>query len=174
VAERFPDPAVQKSVEVDLALIDYDDQLRSDVELTIVQTAKQHHAQTLYRRQSVPGIGKILSWVLLYEIHDITRFPRVQDFVSYGRLVKCAKESAGKRYGTSGATIGHAYRKWAFSEAAVLLLRNNPAGQKYLARLENHHGKGKALTVFAHTLARAVYDMLTRDTAFDMQKFLNG
>jgi transposase len=174
VAERFPDPAVQKSVEVDLALIDYDDQLRSDVELTIVQTAKQHHAQTLYRRQSVPGIGKILSWVLLYEIHDITRFPRVQDFVSYGRLVKCAKESAGKRYGTSGATIGHAYRKWAFSEAAVLLLQNNPAGQKYLARLENHHGKGKALTVFAHTLARAVYDMLTRDTAFDMQKFLNG
>jgi transposase len=174
VAERFPDPAVQKSVEVDLALIDSYDQLLSDVELTIVQTAKQHNAQTLYRLQSVPGIGKILSLVLLYEIHDITRFPRVQDFVSYGRLVKCAKESAGKRYGTSGAKIGNAYLKWAFSEAAVLFLRNNPAGQKYLARLENHHGKGKALTVLAHKLARAVYDMLKRDTAFDMQKFLNG
>jgi transposase len=174
VAERFPDPAVQKSVEVDLALIDYYDQLLSDVELTIIQTAKQHHAQTLYRLQSVPGIGKILSLVLLYEIHDITRFPRVQDFVSYGRLVKCAKESAGKRYGTSGAKIGNAYLKWAFSEAAVLFLRNNPAGQKYLARLENRHGKGKALTVLAHKLARAVYYMLKRDTAFDMQKFLNG
>ena len=37
----------------------------------------QHDAQTLYRLQSVPGIGKILSLVLLYEIHDITRFPRV-------------------------------------------------------------------------------------------------
>jgi transposase len=174
VAERFPDPAVQKSVEVDLALIDHYDQLLRDVELTIVQTAKQHNAQTRYRLQSVPGIGKILSLVLLYEIHDITRFPRVQDFVSYGRLVKCAKESAGKRYGTSGAKIGNAYLKWAFSEAAVLCLRNNPAGQKYLARLENHHGKGKALTVLAHKLARAVYDMLKRDTAFDMQKFLNG
>ena len=99
VAERFPDPAVQKSVEVDLALIGYYDQLLSDVELTIVQTAKQHDAHTLYRLQSVPGIGKILSLVLLYEIHDISRFPRVQDFVSYCRLVKCAKESAGKRYG---------------------------------------------------------------------------
>jgi len=30
----------------------------------------------------VPGIGKILSLVLLYEIHQIDRFPRVQDFAS--------------------------------------------------------------------------------------------
>ena len=134
VAERFPDPAVQKSVEVDLALIDSYDQLRSDIELTILQTAQQHDAQTLYRLQSVPGIGKILSLVLLYEIHDITRFPRVQDFVSYCRLVKCAKESAGKRYGTSGTKIGNAYLTGACSEAAVLFLRNHPAGQKYLAR----------------------------------------
>jgi transposase len=174
VAERFPDPAVQKSVDVDLALIDYYDQLLSDVELSIVQTAKQHHAQTLYRLHSGPGIGKILRLVLLYEIHDITRFPRVQDFVSYCRLVKCAKESAGKRYGTSGAKIGNTYLKWAFSEAAVLFLRNNPAAQKYLARLESKHGKGKALTILAHKLARAVYSMLKRDTVFDMQKFLNG
>jgi transposase len=72
--------------------------------------------------------------VLLYAMHDITRFPRVQDGVSYCRLVKCAKESAGKRYGTAGAKIGNAYLKGAFSEAAVVFLRNNPAGQKYLAR----------------------------------------
>jgi hypothetical protein len=32
VAERFPDPAVQKSMEVDLALIGHYDQLLSDVE----------------------------------------------------------------------------------------------------------------------------------------------
>jgi transposase len=94
--------------------------------------------------------------------------------VSYCRLVKCAKESARKRYGTSGAKVGHAYLKWAFSEAAVLCLRNHPAGQQYLTRLERKHGKGKALTVLAHKLARAVYDMLKRDTVFDLHKFLNG
>jgi transposase len=174
VAERFPDPAVQKSIEVDLALIGYYDTLLRDLELAIVTTAKQHDANTLYLLQTVPGIGKILSLVLLYEMHDIARFPRVQDFVSYCRLVKCAKESAGKRYGTSGTKIGNAYLKWAFSEAAVLFLRNNPAGQKYLARLENKHGKGKALTVLAHKLARAVYHMLKRTTAFDMEKFLRS
>src|SRR5919198_755387 len=174
VAERFLDPAVQKSIEVDLALIDHYDRLLRDVELTIVQTAKQHNAQALYRLQSVPGIGKILSLVLLYEIHDIPRFPRVQDFVSYCRLVKCAKESAGKRYGTSGKKIGNAYLKWAFSEAAVLFLRDNPSGQKYLTRLEKKHGKGKALTVLAHHLARAVYYMLKRATAFKMDTFIHG
>jgi transposase len=174
VAERFSDPAVQQNIAVDLALIDYYDQVLSALELSIVNTAKQHDAQTLYRLQSVPGIGKILSLVMLYEIHDIARFPRAQDFVSYCRLVKCAKESAGKRYGTSGTQIGNAYLKWAFSEAAVLFLRANPAGQKYVARLEKKHGKDKALTLLAHKLARAVYYMLQRDTAFDMQKFLHS
>ena len=174
IAERFADPAVQKSVEVDLALLGHYDALLRDIELAVLKAAKQHDANTLYLLRTVPGIGEILSLVLLYEIHDIQRFPRVQDFVSYCRLVKCAKESAGKRYGTSGTKIGNAYLKWAFSEAAVLFLRTNPAGQKYLSRLEKKHGKGKALTVLAHKLARTVYYMLQRTTAFDMNKFLTG
>jgi transposase len=174
VAERFADPAVQKSIEVDLALITYYDALLRDVELSIVKTAKHHDAQTLSLLQTVPGIGKILSLVLLYEIHDIARFPRVQDFASYCRLVKCAKESAGKRSGTSGSKIGNAHLKWAFSEAAVLFLRENPAAQKLLARLEKKHRKGKALTILAHKLARAVSYMLQRRTAFDLETFLHA
>jgi len=173
VAERFDDAAVQKNIEVDLALITYYDELLRDLELSIIQTAKKHDANTLYLLQTVPGIGKILSLVLLYEIHDIERFPRVQDFASYCRLVKCAKESAGKRLGTSGKKIGNAHLKWAFSEAAVLFLRNNPKGQKYLVRLEKKHDKGKALTILAHKLARAVYYMLKRKTAFDIDMFLS-
>jgi transposase len=172
VAERFADPAVQKNIEVDLALITYYDKLLQDLELSILKTAKQHDANTLYLLQTVPGIGKLLSLVLLYEIHDIDRFPRVQDFASYCRLVKCAKESAGKRLGTSGKKIGNAHLKWAFSEAAPLFLRHNPAGQRLLARLEKKHGTGQALTILAHKLARAVYYLLKRKIAFDMDMFL--
>ena len=172
VAERFPDPAVQQSIEVDLALLNSYDRLLTELELSLVNTAKAHNAQIFYRLRSIPGVGKILALVLLYEIHAIHRFPRVQEFVSYCRLVKCAKESAGKRYGTSGTKIGNAYLKWAFSEAAVLFLRANPAGQKYLARIVKKHGKGKALTILAHKLARAVYYMWRRDTVFDLDKFL--
>jgi transposase len=174
VAERFADPAVHKSLEVGLALIGYDDHLLTDLALYIVKSAKQHDANTFYRLRSVPGVGKILALVLLYEIHEIHRFPRVQDFVSYCRLVKCAKESAGKRSGTSGKKIGNASLTWAFAEAAALCLRKHPEAQKYLANLEKKHGKGTALTILAHKLARAVYAMLKRETVFDMPTFLHG
>jgi hypothetical protein len=68
VAERFVDTAVQKSIEMDLALIDHYDKLLSDIELYIVNTAKQHDVNAFYRLGSVPGIGKILALVILYEV----------------------------------------------------------------------------------------------------------
>jgi hypothetical protein len=40
--------------------------------------------------------------------------------------------------------------------------------------LEKKHDKGTALTILAHTLARAVYDMLKRQTAFAMDVFLRA
>jgi len=172
VAERFEDASVQKTIEVDLALITYYDELLKDLELFILKTAKHHDAHTLYLLQTVPGIGKVLSLVLLYEIHRIDRFPSVQEFASYCRLVKCGKESGGKRLGTSGKKIGNAHLKWAFSEAATLFLRDNPAGQKLLARFEKKHDKGKALSILAHQLGRAVYYMLKRKVAFDLDIFV--
>ena len=172
VAARFADPAVQKTIEVDLDLITYYDPMLSNLELFILKTAKHHDAQPLYLLPTVPGIGKILSLVLLYEMHQIDRFSRVQDLASYGRLVKCAKESGGKRLGTAGNKMGNAHLKWAFSEAATLFLRGNEPGQKYLAQLEKKHDKGKALSILAHKLARAVYFMLKRQTALNMEQFL--
>ena len=172
VVERFNDPSVHKSVQVDLELLAYYDQLLRDVEYFILRTAKDHDHNTLYRLRTVPGIGKILSLVMLYEIHDITRFKRPQELASYARLVKCARESAGKISGTSGRKIGNVHLKWAFSEAAVGFLRKNEEGKKYYARLERKHGKGKALTVLAHKIARAVYYIWKQDKVFDQQKFL--
>jgi transposase len=97
VEEHFPDPSVRKTIEMDVALSDHYDQLLGEVELYSTRTAKTHDVQTFARLQSVPGVGPRLALVLRYEIQDLARFPRVQDFVSYGRLVKCAKESGGKR-----------------------------------------------------------------------------
>ena len=82
VVERCLDPAVQKSIEVELALIGHDDRLLADLELSMVQTAQQHEAQTFYRLCSIPEVGQILALVLRSEIQDIRRFPCVQEFVS--------------------------------------------------------------------------------------------
>ena len=116
----------------------------------------------------------ILALTLLYELHDIARFSKVGDFLSYARLVKSQQTSAGKVKGTSGAKIGNAHLKWAFSEAAVLFLQKNPPGQRLLARFRSRHGKGKALSILAARLGRASYFMLRRSTAFDMDRFLKN
>jgi transposase len=97
VAARFPDRAGQKSREVDLALLGYDEPLLRDLEWPSVKAAQQHDAHTLSLLQTVPGIGNILSLVLLDASHAIQRFPSGQDVVSSCRLVTCAKASAGTR-----------------------------------------------------------------------------
>jgi len=172
VADRFSDPSVRKSIEVDLALVDTYDGLITDLELTIVREAKRHDADAFHRLRSVPGIGKILALTILSEIHDMTRFNRVQEFASYARLVKCVYQSAGKKLGTGGAKMGNVHRKWAFSEAAVLFLRQNATGKKFVAQLEKKHGKGKSLSILAHNIGRAVLYMLSRGTVFSMDTFL--
>jgi transposase len=171
VAMRFPDVSVQKSIELDLGVIDHYDQLLHRLEHELSLIAKVHDADSYFRLRSIPGIGRILGLVILYEIHDISRFPSVQDFVSYCRLVKSAKESAGKIIGSSGKKIGNAHLKWAFSEAAVLFLRRNPEAMKYRAKLERKHGKAKSLTILAHKLARAVYNILKRKEVFLPETF---
>jgi transposase len=136
-----------------------------------VREATRHDADAFHRLRSVPGIGKVLALTILYEIHDITRFGRVQEFASYARLVKCAHSSAGKTHGTGGAKMGNVHLKWAFSEAAVLFVRHTTDGKALRATLTKTHGKGKALSILAHKLGRAVFYMLSRDTVFSMEKF---
>lgn len=174
IAERFADPSVQQSIELDLSLIEFYDQQLSKVERYIHKHAKTCDQHSLILLCTVPGIGKILSLVILYEIHTIKRFPSVQDFASYCRLIKCKKESAGKTYGYSGKKIGNAYLKWAFSEAAILFLRANPQAQAWVQRMANKHNKARALTILAHKLGRAVYFMLERKTVFDQERFFNS
>ncbi len=172
VAEVFADRDARKSMEIDFTLTEQYDTIIRDVENHLERRARQHNTQAYHRLKTVPGIGKILALTILYEIHDINRFPRVQDFLSYCRLVKCDHTSAGKKLGTGGAKIGNVHLKWAFSEAAVLFLRCNPEGQKQLRRLAGRHGKAKALSILAAKLGRAVYLMLSKERAFEMDRFL--
>jgi transposase len=174
VAERVNDPAVHKTIEVDLARITSDDARLRDLERSLLKTATQHEAHTLYGHQPVPGIGQLLRRVRLDEIQDSGRLPSVQDVASYARVVQGRKASAGKRVGTSGKNIGNAHLTWAFSEAATVCLRHHPHGQTLLPRWEKTHGQGKALTILAHKVARAVSDMRKRNTAFARDIFLHA
>jgi len=171
--EAVPEPGVRASVEADLVLAERLDQVIGSLERTVEREATVDDPRTLQLLKTIPGVGRILGLTLLYELHHVARFPRVGDFLSYARLVKSQKASAGKVTGTSGAKIGNAHLKWAFSEAAVLFLQKNPRGQRFMSRLRAKHGRGKALSILSARLGRASYFMLRRCAAFDMDRFLN-
>jgi transposase len=171
LAERFTQASTQASIRADLALIDAYDAQIDEVERTVLKNAKINDPTTLKLLRTIPGIGKILSLVLLYEIDQIARFPEVGNFLSYSRLVRCEHESAGKKKGSGGKKIGNAHLKWAFSEAACLMLRAEADAKKWLDRQARKRGKKKALSVLEAKLGRAVYHVWSKQQAFDLRRF---
>jgi transposase len=171
IADRFADPRVRRSIEVDLELLDFLDERINALELYLTKRAKSEDGNTLHRLRSIPGVGKILALVFLYEIHDIRRFGHVGQFLSYARLVRPTHESAGKLKPGGGKKIGNAHLRWALGEAVCLLLRESEQAKKWIARREKKHGKGKALAILAAKLGRALYYLLKRAEVFDETKF---
>lgn len=169
---RFKDDLfAQFSVDADRQLLDYYHRILLDIEQKIRKHAVHHDPFTYQLLRSVPGIGPILALVILYEIQDIQRFPAVGNFISYSRLVKCPHESAGKRVKGGHNKIGNSHLKWAFSEAAVLFLRNNEPGKKLQQRLVSRYGKAKALSLIAQKIGRTVFYMLKRKEPFPPESF---
>jgi transposase len=130
--------------------------------------------QTFHRLQTIPGVGKILALVLLYEIHDVKRFANVGQFLSYARLVRCEHVSAGKVLGSGDKKIGNAHLRWAFGEAACLFLRSSERAKVWKEKQQKKRGEGKALAILAARLARAVYHLWRKGEAFDEARFWQG
>ncbi len=172
VLDRFEDEAVRRTLGVDLALVEHLDGQIAELETYPAAQAKVHDLPSFYRLRSIPGVGKVLALTILYEVGDIRRFDDAGQFLSYARLVRLAKESAGKRVGLSNRKMGNAHLKWAFREAAALMTRHVPEAKAFAARKAKAHGKGKAQAILASKLGRAVYAMLRRGVPFDEGAFV--
>jgi transposase len=174
IAQRFTDPSTRLMIQSDLALIDnYDEQIQT-IETHLIRTAKVDDAVTFGFLRTIPGIGPILGLILLYEIDAIARFPEVGNFLSYSRLVRCEHSSAGKVKGSGPKKIGNAHLKWAFSEAACLMIRAVPAVKSWMQRQEKKRGKRKALSVLEAKIGRAAYHLWRKQQAFDLKRFLKS
>jgi transposase len=171
VLDRFEQPSVRLSVEADLKTVDHYDKLLTQLEKDLVRQATLHDPRVCRLLRTIPGIGKILSLVLLYEIHTIDRFPTIGDFLSYARLVTPKQTSDGKITGHGGAKIGNVRLKWAFLESVLWMLRYSDDAKAFLKRKEKKYGKCRAMTMLARKIARAVYQMLKHKEPFDAVKF---
>jgi transposase len=172
IAKRFEHPSTQLSIASDLNLIDAYDREIAALELHLVKSARVDDPVTFQFLRTVPGIGPILGLVMLYEIDSIRRFAEVGNFLSYARLVACQHESAGKVKGVGGRKIGNAHLKWAFSEAASLMLRSFPAAKSWMQRQSKKRGTKKAHAILEAKIGRIVYHLWRKQMAFDPKKFL--
>jgi len=171
LAEHFEEPMVRTSIEADIDVLDRLHEVLLKIERTVLAQAREADPVGLQLLRSIPGVGKILSLVILYEMEDVKRFPKVGNFISYARLVKCSRESAGKKSGARNSKIGNAHLKWAFSEAAVLFLKDHQAAKDWHDKLVSKYGKAKSLSIMAQKLGRTVYFMLKRKEPFDPKRF---
>ena len=174
LVERFEFESVKRSIGADLRMIDaLDDEVR-ELELYLTRHAKIDDPQTYHRLKTIPGVGPILALILLYEIHQIDRFPEVGNFASYARLVRCQHESAGKVKGFGARKMGNGHLRWALGEAACLMLRCHEPAKKWLARKTKKVGKPTALGILTAKLGRTVYHLWRKQQAFDGKKFLTS
>jgi len=172
ILEQYTNPLHRFAASCDMNMIRaYDAQIEK-LEEQIVRQAKKAMGRNFHLLLSVPGIGRVLAMTILYEIDTIERFPTVKDFLSYCRLVKGSVASAGKVKGLTGGKMGNAYLRWAFGEAAVIMKRNHPLLTPYAEKLVAKHGKFKGNAILADKIARAVYFMLQKGTAFDAERLI--
>lgn len=167
ILSQYTDPLHCLAVKCDMDLIRSYDYRIELIEQRLANLARRVLSRDFALIQTVPGIGRILSLTILFEIDTIERFPTVKDFVSYSRLVKGSMASAGKVKGLCGGKMGNPYLRWAFGQAAVLSKRNHPLLTPYAHLLESKHGKFKGNAILSNKIGRAVYFMLKKGTAFD-------
>jgi len=109
---------------------------------------------------TVPGIGEVLAYLILYEVGEISRFPSEKKFAAYCCLVPSTRQSADHTYHGRTGRNGNLYLKWAFVEAAHKAIKGDPYLGAWCERLCRKKGKGKAIVAVARKLAVAVYHML--------------
>jgi transposase len=171
---RFNDTHILKSLDANMQLLEKYDEIIRELEVYILQHTRKEYRQELSIIQSIHGIGEIISLTILYEIDSIDRFSRIQDFVSYSRLIKCPHESGGKKYSGSNGKIGNPHLKRAFSSAATYVIKFNPEIRKRFDKLSRQKGQKLAYGIIARQVAETIFHLLKTKKVFDMKKFLSN
>jgi transposase len=121
----------------------------------------------IQRLLHVPGIGKVLSFTIYLEIDGIERFPDVNKFYSYCRLVPGSDNSNRKQKHKSGNKDGNKYLKMAFTEAGFRAAQYyKEINQFYQSKSRKKH-KTIARILVAKELAKICYFMLKEEREFN-------
>jgi transposase len=171
--KRIDEPYLAENLKTDAFIIDMLDPVINQIEHKIKSITKLHHSKRFLILQTIPGIGELTALIIIYETHDIARFPNAGKYASYCRTVHCERTSNGKRKKSVNQKIGNPYLKWAFGQILHNARMAEQEIDKLYLKLERKKGKKIARAIMAHKFNTAAYFMMKNEQVFDLNKFLN-
>jgi len=171
IAHGVEEPAIAHRCRMELERIDlYSKQIQGCEDIIISSLADNADFK---RIQTIPGIGKILGAIILYETGDINRFKSEKHYCSYARVVPGIAQSSSTIRRSKGSKQGNPYLKFAFNQAAALAVRYcqpiRQFRQKHMNRKRSRARKMISISIVSHKLAKAAYYMLTRKEPFRVE-----
>lgn len=122
---------------------------------------------------SLPGVGDVLAILIEREIGDVRRFPTAEHLASYAGLTPKVHSSGGKTYYGPMRKESNQFLKWAFIEAANVIMRvrfhpnwRNRHVVRLYERMAQRRGHYVAVGAMARHLAEASYWVLNKGETY--------
>lgn len=167
--DRLPDQA--RSVLADqLSMIQDLQQRIETVETQLEKMLESSEPRRLLR--TMPGIGPILSALIVLEVGTIDRFPGPGHLASYAGVVPGTHASGGNRHDTGLRTQANKRLKHGFMEAANAVIRQQQTYSesrliKKYRRLDENKPSGVAKGAVARMLAESAYWVWTKGEPYE-------
>jgi len=109
---------------------------------------------------SAPGVGEVVSEVVLAELGDVQRFGSIKEATAYAGLVPGKRESAGKGKELGITKKGSRLLRWAMVEAAWQAVRHSARWRNVYDRLKRRRGAKRSIIAVARRLLGMLASML--------------
>jgi transposase len=164
-------PETQRCMQQHLVVLDHIQGQIKEIEKRIHQRVEI--TSNIQLLKTLPGVADILGIVIEREIGCVDRFPSSAHFASYAGTVPTVKSSGGKtRYGRLRKQSNQ-YLKWAFIEAANVIVRQRRHlnwRTKHVTilfeRIRHRKGHATAVGAVARHLSEAAYWMLRKQEPY--------
>lgn len=162
-------PETRRSVEQQLIVLDQMEAQIAEAEQRIQEIIAR--TPMMQRLMTLPGVGPILGSVIALEMGSVERFASAERFASYCGTVPRVSASGGKtHYGRVRSDVNRSL-KWAFVEAAnlVVMQQKRLSGShavRLYQRLRVKKGHAKAAMAMARHLSEAAYWVVKKDEAY--------
>lgn len=116
---------------------------------------------------SAPGVGEVVSEVVLAELGDGARFDSLKEATAYAGLVPGKRESDGKGKDLGITKKGSRLLRWAMVEAAWCAVQNSPRWREVYDRIKRRRQSKRAIIAVARRLLGVLVSMLKNGKTYE-------